>query len=272
MASRIALLLITLFWLLMNALLWNSEFGSRDHIGGTVPLAVVWQKILTAPDNSLLEMTHHGQRAGYCRWAAIVGQDAANLKPAAANTRPDGIVEELPNYRIDFEGNLLLNEAASRLHFDLSVRFDTNQAWQELKLQVGLRPANWEVHSLAREQTVHLFMEDDEGKSERVFTMADLQNPEALARAFALPLPLAAMVPASLPRDRQQPALALSLGLKWEARDDWITFGHTAVRVYRLQAHLLDHYQVVIIVSRVGEILRVELPDDLVMVNDRLIF
>jgi hypothetical protein len=29
---------------------------------------------------------------------------------------------------------------------------------------------------------------------------------------------------------------------------------------------------VVIIVSRVGEILRVELPDDLVMVNDRLIF
>jgi hypothetical protein len=42
------------------------------------------------------------------------------------------------------------------------------------------------------------------------------------------------------------------------------------VRVYRLQARLLDRYQIVVVVSRVGEILRVELPNGLLLVNEAL--
>ena len=46
--------------------------------------------------------------------------------------------------------------------------------------------------------------------------------------------------------------------------------GRTELRVYRLEARLLGRYRAVLIVSPVGEILRVELPDDLVMVNEAL--
>ena len=43
---------ILVFWLVMNGLLWRSEFGSGNKTGSTVPTSLVWEKILTAPDDS----------------------------------------------------------------------------------------------------------------------------------------------------------------------------------------------------------------------------
>ena len=62
----------------------------------------------------------------------------------------------------------------------------------------------------------------------------------------------------------------LALGLAWEARSDWFKLGHSRLRVYRVEARLLDKYRATVVLSRVGEILRVELPDDLVLVNEAL--
>jgi hypothetical protein len=45
---------------------------------------------------------------------------------------------------------------------------------------------------------------------------------------------------------------------------------HASVRAYRLKTRILDRYDIVIFVSRVGEILRVELPDEIVLTNDQL--
>jgi len=42
------------------------------------------------------------------------------------------------------------------------------------------------------------------------------------------------------------------------------------VRAYRLQTRLLDRFQALIFVSSVGEILRIELPDEIILVNDQL--
>jgi hypothetical protein len=83
---------------------------------------------------------------------------------------------------------------------------------------------------------------------------------------FAGPLPLALLGQAG---GLSRPA-GLSLGLNWEARNDWLRIGHSQVRVYRLQARVLDRFQVVVVVSRVGEIMRVELPNGLLLVNEAL--
>ncbi len=56
----------------------------------------------------------------------------------------------------------------------------------------------------------------------------------------------------------------------WKARNDWVVMGHTSVRAYRLEATLFDRFRMMIIVSRVGEILRVELPDGWQLINDQL--
>jgi hypothetical protein len=58
--------------------------------------------------------------------------------------------------------------------------------------------------------------------------------------------------------------------LRWQARHDSVRMGHSAVRAYRLESRILDRYSVVLFVSRVGEILRAELPDEIILVNDAL--
>ena len=149
-------------------------------------------------------------------------------------------------------------------------RLDTNLEWQELNLRLNLRPNVWEIHSLAAERTARLRVENEAGKSERVFRFADLQNPRALLQEFELPLPLLGLLGASAQSGAARAPGIPALGLSWEARNHWISIGHASVRAYRLRAALFDRYQVVVLVSRVGEILRVELPDDVILVNDQV--
>jgi hypothetical protein len=266
MVQRLALVTITLFWVVMNVLLWRSEFGGGDHAGSVVPLGVVWRKILTAPDSSSLEVTRHGEKIGYCRWSPAESRIGAG-KWVAFDTPAPGGDAAASEYKIDLEGNVMLNGAANQLRFDLSVQFDTNHVWKELFLRLNLRPTRWEVRSVAADRTVRLRVEDDEGISEHVITFATLADPGALAREFNVTAPLGALGVLGL----QAPAGGvLAPGLKWEARNDRISIGHTPVRAYRLEARLPGRYEVVVVLSRVGEILRVELPGDLVLMNDQL--
>lgn len=263
MLSRIALLLITLFWVTMNVLLWRSEYGNRNRTGGNVPLSLVWHKILTAPDNSSLEISHKGQRIGYCQWT-VVGS-----KALTADVPTEVIGHDAADYRIDFGGNATAGDFANRVRFDLTIHFNASQQWQEFRLRVNLPPTTVELQASAGEDAIRLLTEDDGGRTERVIKLADLQNPEALARKLEVPLPLGALGVFAAARGGAA-ASPLALGMKWEARNDWIVIGHTSVRAYRLQARLLDRYQIVAIVSPVGELLRVELPDEIVLVNDHL--
>ena len=270
MFSRIMLFLITLFWAAMNFLLWRSEFGERNHLGSSVPAEVVWRKILTAPDASALEIVHHNRAIGNGQWAANIGQNSGIRKIIPDELPPEGMDEEgVTGYQIDFTGNAALSDVPGRLSFNFNLKMTTNQVWQEFSLVLKLHSSAWEIHSLAAEQTVHLKMRDEDQKFERVFKFADLQNPQVLARQLDLPFPEEFFHAFGLSPKVQSPA-SLSAGLVWEARNDWITIGHTPVRAYRLQAALFDRYRIVVIVSQVGEILRVELPDDWLLKNSDL--
>jgi hypothetical protein len=269
MPSRIAFLLITIFWVTMNFLLWRSEFGGGNHPGGSVPVDRVWQQVLTAPDNSSLEILHHGEKIGFCRWAASVGDEPLPGKANNDEAPPEGMVERLSSYRINFEGNVAISDVKNRLRFDFELKLAANHAWKEFNLRLNLRPNAWEIRSVASEQLVRLKITDEQGKFERVLKFADLQNPDALLRELGAPAGLGLLgALGGLSGSKAGPPLAL--GLRWEARNDSLPIGHATVRAYRLQAGLLDRYRITIFVSRVGEILRVELPDELVLVNDQL--
>ena len=73
MPLRLTFLAIILFWGTMNVLLWRTEYGS---LGGDtpVPFALVWRKILTAPDASSLSVYQNRERMGYCEFSTSVGQ------------------------------------------------------------------------------------------------------------------------------------------------------------------------------------------------------
>ena len=266
MFNRLYFPLIALFWIVMNVLLWRAEFGGRNEAVSAVSTEVVWQKILTAPDDSTLEISSNGKRIGYCRWAANVGEELATGKISSEDHVPEGMIRRLGRYTIDLEGNVLLSEPASRLRFNLQLLFATNHVWRHLSLRVASRPSAWEIRTAAEEETLSLKYEDQTGQWSRTFTYDELRHPRQLLEEFAGALPLALLGTAA----GLEQEMNLSLGLHWAARNDWLKIGHAQVRVYRLQARLLDRYQIVVVVSRVGEILRVELPNGVLLMNEAM--
>ena len=56
-----------------------------------------------------------------------------------------------------------------------------------------------------------------------------------------------------------------------DARSDWMQIGRSRVRVYRLSARLPGQLEATAFISRAGELLRIQLPDRLQLVNDAII-
>lgn len=267
MISRIALILVTGFWVTMNVLLWRAEYGQHSSAGSAVPAEVVWRKILTAPDSSSLTILHHGKKIGFCQWMTSIGEELSQIQEETG--APEGMIRRIMGYRLQLEGNVSSDHVGNRVRFEGSLTLTTNQIWQDFNLRIILRPTVLEVHSSAREQRVRFNVDDGEQKFERVIKYSQLNNPQALLQEFGGPI-AGGLLNNFAAFGAQAQGAALNAGLKWEGREDSMRIGHSPVRTYRLQTRLLDRYHVTIFVSRVGEILRVELPDEIVLVNDHL--
>ena len=270
-----AFVVLFAFWLTMSVLLIRSEFGGVGKVASTVPAELVWNKMLTAPDDSTLEILHHGKNIGYCRWAPNVGEELATGKVHSEEL--EGRVRGPSHYTIDIEGNLLLDPASPRVRFENHAVFGANHTWKEVFFRAAMRPYAWEIRAKSQEQTVKYRVSDGEAQQENVFKFSDFNDPmKVLSEALGMPF-LPSLLPGLPPGLKsgsganKVPVLdQLSLGLQWKARNDWMTIAHAQARVYRLEAHLFDRYQAVAVISRVGEILRIELPDEVVLVNDGL--
>ena len=119
MIPRLTFLLIAAFWVAMNVLLWRAEYGSHGA-GIRVPVALVWQKILTAPDVSSLNVFQDGERTGFCEFSTSVEQEMATLDED--NPPPEDSIARA-GYQIRFNGNVSLGDFTNRLTFDGQLEF-----------------------------------------------------------------------------------------------------------------------------------------------------
>ena len=273
MARKLSFALITLFWITMNALLWRAEFAGKE-VGAEVPVSLIWQKILTSPDDSGLAVNISGERVGYLRWAPNIGEEIATGKTADEASELEGRVKKLAGYTIHADGNFIMPEGAGRVRFDLDAKFAANNQWTEWKLKGMQRPNIWSISADRKKETVEFALGEGAAAVKQTLHFSDFRNPgkliDDLGVASTLPM-AAALLPNLATSTGGKNSLSLSLGLKWEGRQDWLQMGHSRVKVYQLRAHILDKYEAVIIVSRVGEILRVQLPGDMTLVNEALI-
>ena len=265
MLRKASFILITVFWVTMNVLLWRAEFGARNPAGNPVPVATVWKKILTAPDTSSMSILHRGERIGFCHWMTSVGEEFSNMEEA-----PEGMTGRVEQYRIVFEGNLTVTGWGTRLRFESVLQLSSNQEWEEFLIRLTARPQTIEFIANSQGKNLRVKGSDGERAFDRTYRFADLQNPETWIRELGEASPLALVQGFGLPALAQD-ASALDVGIRWEARETTLKIGHEPVRVYRLQTLLLDRYRVTIFVSRVGELLRVELPGEVELVHDSLI-
>ena len=269
MSRRLVFFILAAFWVTMMALLWRSEFGAHRSLGSLVPVRHVWEKILTAPDASALQISHRGTNIGFCRWSASVGQDASAALNLNEEAMPDGLIETPANYKLDLEGNISLAELGARLGFDLNLTLDALQDWQEFHARVRQRPDLYEVDGIAADKALRLRASTAGGRYDRTWKFSELQNPQTLLREIGGPLLPGLLVAMGLPVSTNALPRA-SLGLTWEARQDWLQAGRTRLRIYRLQTKLLDRFRIRVCVSPVGEILRVELPGDVLLQHETL--
>lgn len=262
MAARIFLVLVTAFWVVMNVLLWRAEFGSGGTRLSEVPLETVADRVLNAPDASVLVVRHHGQPIGLLRWIPTVTE--GSTATAEASSAPEGMVTAT-GYNLVLDLNLNGTAPSERWRVLMQVELDTNRMWQEISIRLFQRPISWEITARAGEDRVRVRFEEGRTSWEQSFSARDLRQ------AGGLLGPIAAFLPTSLttqlsPWNPDQ----WKGSLQWQARNDWLTVGHNRVRVYRVQATVLGKYEAVVQLSRAGEILRVRLPDALLLVNEAI--
>jgi hypothetical protein len=180
MRSRIFFLVIVSFWLAMNYLLWRSQWGKHSRLGSAVPAEVVWEKILTAPDLSSLDIYDHEKRVGSCHWTATVGNSPlSSNKILDDDYAPDGMSEQVTGYTLNFGGNATFSNS-NRLGFEASLDLSTNRAWLTFHARVSARPRIWDVRATAATEKLVLNVEDVNGHWQKALNFSDLSNPEML--------------------------------------------------------------------------------------------
>jgi hypothetical protein len=263
MRARLFLLGVTVFWLSMNCLLWRSQTGGHSPFGSALPAQVVWDKILTAPDNSKLDIYDHDVKTGYGAWTAGAA-DSPLLSGIilAAEYRPDGQGPKLTGYTLSFEGSLVYKKT-DHVHYQIAFALDTNKVWQDFHFSASTQARSWYFHALAPAQKVILKVKDGGTPWERTWTFAELRDPQALfgevGGAFALGV---------LGLNQGLPGVT-GQGIEWEAHQDRIALGGHTVPAYRLDAFILGQ-RVEMFISLVGEILRVDLPRGISLRNQAL--
>ena len=268
MWSRFSFVLIGAFFLLMNVMLWRAEIAGRNKPGPLVPIENVWRRMITAPNSSTLEIQYHGEKIGLMHWIPSVAEAARKDKHAPMEM-PEGMVRSPVSFDIDCNGTVVFNPE-QRLRFNFDLKLSTNYDWQEFGVRLNMRPALWEIYSVASNQTIHFRMDDGHMRTERNWTFRDLRNPERILRDIAGPVVpgLIAMLGSPL---NLNDLTQVAGRLHWEARNERLIMGNARVRVYRLKLKLFDGYEGTVLVSPIGEILRVDLPDGIALIHEDLV-
>jgi hypothetical protein len=267
MSSRIFFAAIAGFWLVMNFLLWRSQSAAHSQIGSAVPAEIVWDKILTAPDDSSLDIYDHEKKIGFCRWVATAGSASLALnRSLSEDYEPDGLVPQPSGYGVSINNGNTLIFGTNRARFEMNLRLSTNQTWQDFHFTAKMRPMAWDIHAIAAARKIMVKFDDAGGSWQKTVKFSDFEHPEALLEAIGGvdALGLAGAANLSLQKETVTQAAA---GMQWEAHEDWMQFGHSRMRVYRLETAILGQH-IYIFTSRAGEILWVEAPDKLTLRNE----
>ena len=253
---------IAALWLAMVFLLWRAETGLGSS-SSPVPLDLVLDRILNAADPSQLRLLSRGREIGQLRWVASIHERAADPSDSA----PEGMVRAVEGYRLDIDLNLNGETPDQRWRVLAQLEVGPDKSIRDVLVRWMQRPKAWEVRMHAGSDLVEVVEED--GRSVRrsqSFRLSDIQRlKDALGPVAAL-LPS----PSPAPPPSKQPADTLSQWLDWAATEEPLLAGRHKVRTFKVRARLLGKFGAVAHVSRAGELLRVALPDQLLLASTAL--
>ena len=256
----------------MSFLLWRAEYGNAGR-GSKVSLPVVIEKIFNAPDASNLQVYNNDQSIGFIRWEII--PDEIYFR---GTNQPIGRVESIDGYTLSVDGRLQIESLKNKFRFTLRTGLDAELNWQSLYANLASEQEIWEIQSQVTNQVLNVKHEGSLGEWERSASFEELNDPVKMVNQLAGPT-LGALIKKMLPKDfgevteqlkNQVDFIPVNLGLDWKAYNDFMRLGNTRVRIYRLEAKLPGEQAIIIRISRVGEILQVQFPGQLVIDNESI--
>ncbi|HAV62881.1 MAG TPA: hypothetical protein DCY13_11015 [Verrucomicrobiales bacterium] len=266
MWNRLLTAIFGLFWLVMLGLLCWSEFGGQRHLGSAASLETVWEKILTSPDASPMEIRMDGEGIGWCTWTPTI-LEAGPVSTGSADARNlEGMIRQVKGYNLTIKGAFSFLDDTNRYQIKADINFSDLNQWSDFALGFNDREQKIHLSSSIESRELALHM-DGPMQIDTRFGFDQLQNPAQLAGQLGGPL--TALAFANFPfLPRGTNGAPLMGNLKWTAEYDWIEIQKQRVRCYRLSTRILDRQEISVFVSRVGEILRIELPGGFQLVND----
>jgi hypothetical protein len=266
MRSKITFAGLAGFWIVMTILLWRWQSAAHSEIGSAIPVSIVWDKILTAPDNSALDIYDHEKSIGRCEWKATVGNVSQAMQQSLTEEyQPEGLIPEPTGYSLSIVNGFTTLLATNRVTFDMHLLLSTNRTWQDFHLSAKMRPTTWDIHAIAATQKIIIKITGGGVNWQRTLKFSDFDHPESLLHELDADGILGFFENGELPLQKAVITQAIE-GLEWQAHEDWMQFGHSRMQVYRLETHFLGmHFY--LFTSRVGEILWVEAPDKVTLRN-----
>jgi hypothetical protein len=262
MTSRITLIASALFWVVMNGLLWQAEWGDRFTSGSELSPDLIWQKILDSPDSSVLSIRYQGRTLGSLEWHPSI------LEVSRSNTTAiEGMVSAPAGHAIRVSTRIHGSDSPlDRMMVLGTVELSSSNTWERLQVRVDQRPKSWEIQAEAGSDQIRMIYEEGRQRFEQTF---ETRNRAALQLMLA---PYLTALPSGfIPNNALSHPESLARNVSIDARSDWMQIGRSRVRVYRLSARLPGQLEATAFISRAGELLRIQLPDRLQLVNDAII-
>jgi hypothetical protein len=291
MLKRSLFILITGFWLVMNYLLWQRDFRAADIAAAKVPVDIVWEKMLRSADDSFLYVFNGKHRVGDLRWSTEVvdfvysaledtSSTNENIVPeeVASQYQAEGMVSHPMNYTVEIRsGRVVLDQPVGQLRYEMMAAFSTNNTWDRFDVTLWQRDNRFQFTASQTNEMASIDLRIDGTDFRREIPLADFSDPQRLMSAIFGPLPMADFAGGLLsglgPRSETGLDMAslMKLGLRWEARQDWLQIGHSRLRTYSVTLYLPENRTIRAYISRAGEILRVTLPGGYELRNNRLL-
>lgn len=281
------MLTVTVFWIGMNIALWRMEYGASKQGGSVIPMDLVWEKLLTAPDSSGLAVMYKGQRIGFFRWTPTVKESGPGGEVTGTQPYVEGMVKEQLGYILHLEGSLSMpGDDTTRIRLEWRLDLENEEDWNSVYFALDNRKLERGVElSMVNEtEELELRFGGTKDRTSVTITREELQQPAKLLSKFgmgwAAPMiqgmtttAVGAIAGQNMGEIKSEDVsrIPLSLALNWESRMDWREFGSSRVRVYRLTAQILEGEEISLVISRIGEIIEGKLPGGITFQNDQLL-
>ena len=293
MSQRILFGIITVFWMVMNVLLWQAE-----HFGAKVPVNTVWRRALSPEEDiSHYDIYRVGAKEkliGSFTWTATAVDENGTTLPLENMTRqPAGYSIEIDATPPDTEGAITLDNGRN-LEFTLDLRFGQKHDWSSMALTVNPPPIRspdggpikqeWMLTLLSSStnEIVQLILDRGHGDKKTLeinpgrdglvgtagILLKQLGGESLLGNDQAFDTLTRSTDVKKMLKIASQPSTQVlphrRFKLPWEARYGTLPDHSRALRVYRVTTSLsvgvMDFGEIVAYVGQNGELLRAQLP------------